>query len=134
MKPRAAGGVRRVLLLDDEPDILESFKGVVEPMLPGVEVVTAQSGREGIEALASQDIDLIISDFKMPGMDGIEFLVQARRLRPAAPRVMYTAFGDEELRQRATAEAGVQAFLSKSLGLEELVASVQALLDGTFPR
>jgi CheY-like chemotaxis protein len=117
-----------LLLVDDEPDILESFKAVVEPWIPGVEVVTALSGHEGLALLARRRVDLILSDFKMPGMDGIEFLAQARQMQPGVPRAIYTAFGDDELRHRAMAEAGVQAFLSKSLAFDALVAQVKALL------
>jgi response regulator RpfG family c-di-GMP phosphodiesterase len=120
--------VTSILLVDDEPDILESFRAVVEASLPGTEVLTALSGRDGLAVLAMRKVDLILSDFKMPGMDGIEFLVRAGKLHPTVPRAMYTAFADDELRRRAIAEAGVDAFMSKSLDLAGLVARVKALL------
>ncbi|MEA3203189.1 MAG: hypothetical protein QOI63_864 [Thermoplasmata archaeon] len=120
---------RTILLVDDEPDILESFKAVVESALPGVAVLTAPSGRDGLALLAQRRVDLVLSDFKMPGMDGIEFLVQAARVQPGVPGAMYTAFGDDDLRRRAINEAGARAFISKSLDLAALIARVQALLD-----
>ena len=73
---------RTILLVDDEPDILLSIKVLLERSPMGLEVVTASSGAEGLEVLRSREVDLVISDFKMPGMDGIEFLMQAHQLKP----------------------------------------------------
>ena len=120
---------RTILVVDDEPDILSSIKLVLERPPHAFKVVTASSGAQGLDVLAATPVDLIISDFKMPGMDGIAFLVQARQMRPGLPSVMFTAYADEALAQRARAEASVRCCLSKNLASKELVAKVQALLD-----
>lgn len=117
-----------VLIVDDEPDVLDTLKDLVEQSLPGTKVLTAATGREGIELLDGERVDLVMSDFKMPGMDGIEFLVQARRIRPEVPRIMITAFGDKELAQRAVLEAVVDEFLAKKMEPGELADKVEALL------
>ena len=117
-----------ILVVDDEPDILDSFKELLERSIPGVTVIVAASGRAGIEVLERERVDLVMSDFKMPGMDGIEFLVQARRIRPRLPRIMFTAFADEELARRAISEAVVDDFLSKNVDPEDMVRKVEALL------
>jgi len=117
-----------ILVVDDEGDVLESFKALLEESMPGVRVLTATSGRTGIEILERERVDLIMSDFKMPGMDGIEFLVQARRIRPSLPRVMFTAFADDELARKALADAFVSEFLSKGTEPTEMLRRVAQLL------
>lgn len=117
-----------VLLVDDEPDILGSIKLVLERSKKGVDVLTASSGAEGLEILANKHVDLLISDFKMPVMDGIEFLAKSRELRPEVPRIMFTAYADAELAQRAFTTAFVIDFLPKTLAGRELVAKVESLL------
>jgi CheY-like chemotaxis protein len=117
-----------MLFVDDEPDIRESIKALIEGTIPGVTVVTASSGRAALEMLDKERIDLIMSDFKMPGMDGIEFLFQARRLHPTIPRIMFTAFQSEDLARRALVETMVSAFLSKTVAPDEMVERVLGLL------
>ncbi|HUR64437.1 MAG TPA: response regulator [Candidatus Thermoplasmatota archaeon] len=117
-----------ILVVDDEPDVLSSFKQLLEQSMPGVKVITTTSGRNGIDILERERVDLVMSDFKMPGMDGIEFLVQARRIRPGLPRIMFTAFADEELSRRAISEAVVNDFLSKNVDPGQMVLKVEALL------
>ena len=120
---------RTILLVDDEPDILLSIKLLLERSPKGLKVITASSGPEGLEIVRSTHLDLVISDFKMPGMDGIEFLMQTHQLKPEVPRVMFTAYADAELARRAVTKAFVQEFVAKSLPPRELVKKVEALLD-----
>ena len=118
-----------LLLVDDEPDILSSMKSLLESSIPHLKVITAPSGRVGLDLLDRERVDVIVSDFKMPGMDGIEFLYQCRKLHPTIPRVMLTAFGSEDLARQAILEAFVGAFLSKGATPEELVEGVGRLLE-----
>ena len=127
-KPQAAPRPWVVLFVDDEADIASAMQGLLEASLPGVRVLTALSGRAALDLLDQERIDLVVSDFKMPGMDGIEFLFQAHRLHPNIPRIMFTAYQSEDLARRAVAEALVSAFLSKTTPPEELVQRVASLL------
>lgn len=131
-RPAGGGAAPRwtVLLVDDEPDILGSIKMLLERSKKGVKVVTAPSGTEALQMLREAHFDLLISDFKMPVMDGIEFLAKARELRPELPRVMFTAHADADLARRAFAEAFVHDFLPKTLAPKQLVEKVESLLDG----
>ncbi len=117
-----------VLIVDDEPDVLDTLKDLVEQSLPGTQVLTASNGREGLEILDAERVDLVMSDFRMPGMDGLEFLFQARRMRPQVPRIMITAFGDNDLAQRAVLEAVVDEFLAKKMSPGDLAGKIEALL------
>lgn len=113
-----------LLLVDDEPDILESVGDFVELELPGVKVLRASSGREGLGLLQDERIDGIIADFRMPGMDGIEFLVIARQCHPTIPRVMFTAHPDPAVSHLADVDADVEAFLPKNVAPDELIDRV----------
>lgn len=117
-----------VLVVDDELDVRNSTTELLEQSLPGVKVLAASSGRVGLEILERERVDLVMSDYKMPGMDGVEFLVQVRRMRPGLPRMMFTAFADKALAHRAVSEAVVDEFLSKNLTPAQTVQKVEALL------
>lgn len=118
-----------ILVVDDEPDILASVKLVLQRPPHAYHVLTAPSGARALDLLRTHDVDLVISDYKMPGMDGIAFLVEVRRVRPHLPRAMFTAYADEALARRAVEEAGVLAFMPKTLSSRDLVSEVSALLD-----
>ena len=117
-----------ILLVDDEPDVLASMARLLEDSLRGVRVLSATSGRAGMAVLETERVDAVVSDFKMVGMDGIEFLYLARKLRPGVPRAMVTAFASPELVQRATIEGGVHGFISKAANPDEFIDQVAGLL------
>ena len=81
-----------ILIVDDEKSILSSFKRVfiTEPY----EILTAGSGMEALEKLQQQEVQLIISDQRMAGMNGIEFLSKAREICPKAVRVVLSGYSD----------------------------------------
>ena len=68
-----AGGVPTILLVDDEPSVLSALRRVFRPA--GYAILTAESGEAALEILASTEVDLIVSDMRMPGMSGAEFLL-----------------------------------------------------------
>lgn len=122
--PRAA-----LLLVDDEDDILESLSELFALRLPGLTVLTARSGEEALSVLRRERVDVIVSDYRMPGMDGIEFLRRARGLAPGVPRMLITAYGNRELAARAEGEAGVRITLPKPIDSAQLVRTTARLLE-----
>jgi CheY-like chemotaxis protein len=123
----AEGHTVTMLAVDDEPDILEGFAMLLEQGL-GVHVVTAPSGAEGLKILASTAVDLVISDYRMPGMDGCAFLEKAHRMAPGVPLVMVTAYPDAEVERRAGL-IPVRGFISKALAPAALVEEIRHALE-----
>ena len=126
------GGVRALLLLvDDEPDILDTLQRLVEVVMPDVGVVTAGSGAEALRALERGRVDLVLSDYKMPGMDGLELLSAVQRRHPGIRRVLLTAFQAEEVQAQARGhgvESAVDALLPKAGDPAELLDRLDRLL------
>ncbi len=84
---------RAVLLcVDDDPSLLECEKDFLETF--GYEVLTAPSGSKGLELASIHSVDVVIVDYFMPKMNGKEFAVEMRRLRPQAPIIMLSAAVD----------------------------------------
>ena len=117
-----------LLLVDDEIDILSSFKEFLEASLPGLSVVTAESAAAAMPYVKKGKIDLIISDYKMPGMDGITFLKKAEEIIPDTPKILLTAFPKLDLAIEAINEVAVDKFLTKPIPPDKMLGIVKALL------
>lgn len=122
-------GGDRVLVVDDEQDILESMKDLLEASLADTQIHTATSAQKGLEILAEKDIDLVISDYKMPNMNGLEFLAEAQRRAPGVPRILLTAFPDVGIATRAVNEAGIENFITKPFEPLEAIETVARILE-----
>lgn len=120
---------KHLLFVDDEIDILSSFKEFLESNIPGLTVHTAESGDKALALMPTiGKIDLIISDYKMPGMDGITFLRHAEQEHPETPKVLLTAFPKLDLAIEAINEVNVSKFLTKPIPPDKMLAIVRQLL------
>ncbi|MBT6499063.1 MAG: response regulator, partial [Deltaproteobacteria bacterium] len=89
----------------------------------------AESGQEALKILDSEEIDLIISDQRMPEMSGVEFLSQARIRKPAAIRIMLSGYADMNAALDAINEAGIYKFLVKPWDDLELQQTIDKALE-----
>lgn len=129
--PPAALPTRRqtVLLVDDEEDIRESLKALFETCLEGVDVRVAPSGQTALDILDREAVDVIITDYKMPGMNGLEFLSRAQKKVPTVPRILVTAFPDLEIAIRAINETNIENFFTKPFEPDQVLNVVRTLLQ-----
>ena len=107
-----------VLHVDDEPDFADLAADALVELDGRFEVVTANSAEAGLDRFESRDVDCVVSDFDMPGLDGIEFLEAVRDRRPDLPFVLFTGKGSEEVASEAIS-AGVTDYLQKEVGLAQ---------------
>jgi len=104
-----------VLHVDDDPDIADLTADMLAEQAGQFTVETAISANEGIDRLAESDFDCIVSDYQMPGRNGIEFLETVRKEYPDLPFILYTGEGSEAVASDAIS-AGVTDYLQKETG------------------
>jgi DNA-binding NtrC family response regulator len=111
--------VPTVLLLDDEVMIATTLQSFLQ-LETNYEVLSFTDPQKALSALEAQPVDAVVSDFMMPGMDGITFLKRARDVRPMATRILLTGYADKENAIRAINEAGLYYYLEKPWNNEHL--------------
>ncbi len=116
-----------ILVVDDEPQILVSLQRVLRRA--ALRVVSAESGEQGLSVLEREQIQVVISDYGMRGMDGVTFLMKVKERWPDVQRVMLTGQANFEAVERAINEAEVFRFLNKPWHEAQLRATVAQCFD-----
>ncbi len=107
----------KILIVDDEPSLLDQAKLFLEKE-EGLNVITALSAEEGLELLDEEDLDVVVSDYQMPEIDGLEFLEEVRDKREMdIPFIMFTGKGREEVAMDAL-NLGADRYLKKGGDIE----------------
>jgi len=120
---------KRILIVDDEESVLNTLKRLFRNK-PYV-VFSALGGEEGLVLLAKQSVDLIISDMRMPGMDGAEFLSNVKDKYPMTERILLTGYSDMDAMTKAINIGGIFGYLSKPWDVQQLLSLVDSALDQT---
>jgi response regulator RpfG family c-di-GMP phosphodiesterase len=114
----------KVLIVDDEENILRALKRLL--MNEDIEVLTATSGEKALNILNDEaDIGLIISDQRMPGLSGVDFLEQAKKIHPLSIRIILTGYSDITAAIDAINRGGAAKYLTKPWKDEEIILSVR---------
>ncbi|MGU7784358.1 HD domain-containing phosphohydrolase [Burkholderia sp. PU8-34] len=116
-----------ILLVDDEPGVLSALRRLLRQS--GYDVRTADGGEAALEILASADVDLIVSDMRMPHMSGVEFLARARALYPDTMRILLTGYSEVESVARAVNEGGIYRYLNKPWDDHDLLLTIGQALE-----
>jgi CheY-like chemotaxis protein len=119
---------RKILVVDDDPVVGESFNRVLSRK--GYAVITAANGDEALAKMKAERYDLVFTDLRMPGMDGLEVAEQVKARQPWTPVVIVTGYGSKPTEDRARA-IGVSEFLNKPLSPEMIEDSAAKALAGT---
>ncbi len=116
----------RLLLIDDEKEIVKRIQKFLEK--EGYETVGAYSGKDGLNIIENQKIDVVITDIKMDDLDGIEVLQRAKRLYRDIEGIMVTGFKDQELAIKSL-RAGAIDYITKPINLDELLFSIKRAIE-----
>jgi response regulator RpfG family c-di-GMP phosphodiesterase len=116
--------IHKVLCVDDEPNVLQAFQRALRRQFV---IQTASGGAEGLEAIAAHGpFAVVVSDMRMPGMDGVQFLAAVKQKAPNSVRVMLTGTADQTTAIRAVNEGHIFRFLTKPCPPEDLVNAINA--------
>ncbi len=115
-----------ILVIEDETAQLQTLTGFLEKQR--FEVVGSPSGAKGIEIARERNIDLVLTDYRMPGKDGLEVLREIKSINPEIVVILMTAYGTEEIAVQAMKE-GAFDYLTKPIILDELEITVRKALE-----
>ncbi len=115
-----------ILIVDDEPNYLVILSELLRD--DGFEVFTAPGGAEGLELVRDVDLDLVITDMQMPGMDGLQLLEAIKKLNSHLPIIIITAFAEVD-KAVAAMQAGAFNYLAKPFSNDELIVTINKALQ-----
>lgn len=119
--------MHRILLVDDEPSILKALTRTIAS--PDREVETFTDPQQALRRATTTVFDLVITDYRMPGMDGVQLLRQIRALQPESMRMVISGQADMEAVVEAVNEAAIWRFIAKPWDCDELKISVANALQ-----
>lgn len=120
-----------IAIVDDEEMVLTSLRSFLL-LETDYEVETFSSPQNALSALRDKPVDLVISDYLMPGMNGIEFLLQVKSLHPFATRILLTGYADKENAIKAINEVGLYQYVEKPWNNDDLKITIQNGLERRF--
>ncbi len=117
----------RILVIDDELDMLMLLRMIIEDNTD-YEVDTTNNPSEALKMVMENDYDLVVSDLKMPGMDGLELFDEVKGMKPDLPLIIITAYGSLETADEAM-KMGVADFITKPFRKDSIVFTINRVLE-----
>lgn len=109
-----------IVLVDDEEMVLTSLRSFIN-LETKFNIETFTSAKAALEFIKNNDIDIVISDYLMPEMDGISFLAKVREIRPDVPRIILTGYADKENAIKAINDVGLFQYIEKPWDNDDLL-------------
>jgi len=116
-----------IILVEDEPDILIILHRLMRDLTGGYDIITVNSGADALAQIALRKVPLVITDYNMPGMNGLQLAAAIKETAPDTCVVMITAYATPELERRAR-EQRIDYYLSKPFPLDRLEQIVRDVL------
>jgi two-component system, OmpR family, phosphate regulon sensor histidine kinase PhoR len=114
----------RILLVDDDEALLEALPEALRLRMHGIQIDTSETAFAALERIRDVDYDAIVSDIKLPGMDGLALLTEIKELRPGTPTLLITGHGEHDLAVQAL-RGGAYDFVQKPIDRDYFVASLE---------
>ena len=121
-QPAKEGSVRRILFVDDEPNVLEGLRRMLRPMRHEWDMEFTGGGQQALDLLAQRPFDVVVSDMRMPGMDGAELLSRTQKQFPRTVRIVLSGHSDREMILRSL--GATHQYLAKPCDAEILKNTV----------
>ncbi len=118
----------RLMIVDDEENVLHALRRILSKT-KNLDIVTCNSPFDALEIARESDFHLFISDYRMPGMDGVEFLIEVKKIHPGALRLILSGQTDFDALVSAINQAEIYRFIMKPVQSYELIATVQQALQ-----
>jgi two-component system NtrC family response regulator len=115
-----------ILIVDDEKNYLVVLEALLSP--EGYEIITADNARSALRLIEESDLDLVLTDMKMPGVSGMELLEQCKKINPEVPVIMMTAYGTIEMAVEAMKKHAYD-YITKPFQNEELKVTIKKALE-----
>ncbi len=117
-----------IIIVDDDPSLLQALPQALYLRIEGIKVDTCKSALEALKYLQERDYDAVVSDIKMPGMDGLALLAKIQELRPETPTLLITGHGDHNLAISAL-RGGAYDFIQKPIDRDYFVAALRRAIQ-----
>ena len=117
-----------IVLVDDEPAMLGMLHGLVRDLAPGYDVVAVSDGGTALAEATQRPIALLITDYRMPRMDGVALITALKTIVPPCPTVLLSCYLTPDVMQHGRA-AGVDFYLAKPFRRDELGTLIQMVLE-----
>jgi len=114
----------RILLVDDDVALLEALPQAILLRRKGVRIDTSETATDALERIKEVDYDAIVTDIKMPGMDGLALLEEIGKVRPGTPTLLITGHGEHDLAVQAL-RGGAYDFVAKPIDRDYFIASLE---------
>lgn len=119
---------KTILIVDDEPNVVMVITEALHSLAYPCHLLNAYNSEQAVEVARAQKIDLLLTDYRMPGAHGLDLVDSVRQLWPNLAAILITAYGSEQLEQQA-AQIGIERVVAKPFGLDDLRQTVTAVLD-----
>ena len=128
-KENKKGKKIRILIIDDHSVVREGLKRIINEN-PGKEVTQeAADGDEALKKIKKNNLDIVILDISMPGKNGLEVLIDIKKIKPNLPVLILTMHSEEQYAQRMF-NAGAKGFLRKDYAPDKIIEAIDVILEG----
>jgi CheY-like chemotaxis protein len=124
---------KHILIVDDDNAVTTALKLIVERLCEQCRVTIAGDGVRAMDVLDQNDVDLVLTDYEMPGVDGLELAKKVRNQWPKLPLFVMTGSGDTEWLRKTLEAHGIDDLIHKPFGIDQLTKILQSAISEGSP-